>query len=246
MLNWQIDPELVAPLVPLGTEIDFHDDKTYVSIVGFMFLDTCVLGMPIPFHRNFEELNLRFYVRRLEEPPIRSDSAPTIKRGVAFVSELVPRWAIAAVARRGYNEQYDAVPMRHSIVRDANDGSIDNDGSIGNDGSIDVEYQWKYQGRWNSIAARGSGRASPLVADSHEQFIAEHYWGYSQQRDGSTFEYQVKHVPWNVWQAASFRFDCDVMAQYGDGFAETLSRTPDSAFIADGSAVTVSRPRRIN
>ena len=228
MLNWEIDPEVIRPLVPFGTEIDFCDSKTYVSIVGFMFLDTRILGLPIPFHRNFEELNLRFYVRRVE-----SGKEPIVKRGVAFVRELVPRWAIAATARLGYNENYEAVPMRHQIV-----GGSPKE-------SIDVTYEWKHSGRWNRLAAKGIGEAKTLAANSHEQFIAEHYWGYSQQRNGSTFEYQVKHVPWQVWEAADVEFSSDVKAQYGDEFVETLSRPPDSAFIADGSDVTVSRPRRI-
>ncbi len=231
MLNWEIDPKIVAPLVPFGTEIDFHQEKTFVSVVGFMFLNTRVLGIPIPFHRNFEELNLRFYIRRVE--PASSAAEPTIKRGVGFVSELVPRWAIATTARWGYNEKYDSVPMRHAI----SGGSPDE--------PIDVEYRWKHHGCWNRISATGQGQAKPADEGSREQFIAEHYWGYSAQRDGTTLEYQVKHPPWNVWQAVDVEFDCDVARQYGDQFAKTLSREPDSAFIADGSPITVSRPRRI-
>jgi uncharacterized protein YqjF (DUF2071 family) len=231
MLNWEIDPQTLAPLVPFGTEIDFHEGKTFVSVVGFMFLDTRVLGIPIPFHRNFEELNLRFYVRRKEH--VDSDAERRVKRGVAFISELVPRWAIAKTARWGYNEKYDAVPMRHAIVGGSSDQSIK------------AAYQWKVSNRWNQVAATGAGEAQPLADGSHEQFIAEHYWGYSQQRDGSTLEYQVKHVPWSIWQATDVEFDCDVASQYGERFAETLSRRPDSAFIADGSEVTVSRPQRI-
>jgi uncharacterized protein YqjF (DUF2071 family) len=231
MLNWEIDPSIVAPLVPLGTEIDFHQEKTFVSVVGFMFLNTRVLGIPIPFHRNFEELNLRFYLRRIE--PASANEEPMIKRGVGFVSELVPRWAIATTARWGYNEKYESVPMRHAI----------RGGSPGE--SIGVEYQWKHHGCWHKVSASGEGQAKPTVDGSLEQFIAEHYWGYSGQRDGTTLEYQVKHTPWNVWPATNVHFDCDVAGQYGDQFAESLSREPDSAFIADGSPVTVSRPRRI-
>lgn len=231
MLNWEIDPHVLAPLVPYGTEIDFHQDKTFVSVVGFLFLQTRVLGVPIPFHRNFEELNLRFYLRRCEHDS--SGAEPNVKRGVGFVSELVPRWAIAATARWGYNEKYTSVPMRHAIQG----GSPSQ--------PIEVEYQWKSNGRWNRVAARGTGAATPTSDGSPEQFIAEHYWGYSAQRDGTTLEYQVKHPPWNVWPAIEVQYDCDVAAQYGEPFAETLARAPDSAFIADGSPVTVSRPRRI-
>lgn len=232
MLNWEIDPEVVAPYVPFGTEIDFHEDKTYVSMVGFMFLKTRVLGIPVPFHRNFEELNLRYYIKRQESDSIAGQ--PTIKRGVGFVSELVPRWAIATTARLGYNEKYSAVPMGHTI----HGGSPTE--------SIGVEYRWKSGDRWNRISAQGDGQAKPTADQSQEQFIAEHYWGYSAQRDGTTLEYQVKHPPWSVWSATDVELEFDVTQQYGPQLADTLSRVPDSAFIADGSAVTVSRPRRIS
>ena len=64
MLNYEIEPAVLAPFVPQGTELDSFDGKTFVSIVAFLFLDTRIGGIPIPFHRNFEEVNLRFYVRR--------------------------------------------------------------------------------------------------------------------------------------------------------------------------------------
>jgi uncharacterized protein YqjF (DUF2071 family) len=35
-------------------------------MVGFVFKDTRVLGIKWPFHVNFEEVNLRFYVRHFD------------------------------------------------------------------------------------------------------------------------------------------------------------------------------------
>ena len=67
MLNYEIDPAVLQPFVPVGTELDAWQGRYYVSMVGFMFLETRVLGIPIPFHRNFEEVNLRFYVRHKSE-----------------------------------------------------------------------------------------------------------------------------------------------------------------------------------
>src|SRR5439155_1075706 len=107
MLNFVVDPKIVAPLVPPGTEIDFENGETFLSMVGFLFLDTRLLGLPIPLHRDFEEVNLRFYVRK--------KSADTWRRGVVFVRELVPRRAIALVARAFYGEKYLALPMKHEI-----------------------------------------------------------------------------------------------------------------------------------
>ena len=64
MLNYIVDPALIKRLIPAGTEIDYENGETFVSVVGFLFLDTRLLGVPIPLHRDFEEVNLRFYVRR--------------------------------------------------------------------------------------------------------------------------------------------------------------------------------------
>ena len=60
MLNYEIDPEVLARHVPVACELDDWQGHTFVSVVGFQFLHTRVLGFPIPFHRHFEEVNLRF------------------------------------------------------------------------------------------------------------------------------------------------------------------------------------------
>jgi uncharacterized protein len=227
MLNYEVDPALVQPLAPRGTEIDFWEGRTYVSMVGFLFLGTRLLGVPPPLHRNFEEVNLRFYLRR--------ETAGEVRRGVAFVKEIVPRWAIAQVARLAYNENYVSLPMRH---RREGFGA-------GELGSRRVDYAWRHAGRWQQLAAEAEGEPQPLVAGSHEEFIAEHYWGYCRQRDGGTIEYSVEHPPWRVWRATGTALDCDAERLYGPAFADVLSRPPETAFIADGSPVAVYRPAKI-
>ena len=107
MLNYRVDPRLLIPLSPSGVELDFFQSETYVSIVGLLFLDTQVLTIAFPFHRNLEEVNLRFYVRRR--------SAETWRRGVCFVREIVPKKAVAVLARLFYGERYMALPMKHLI-----------------------------------------------------------------------------------------------------------------------------------
>lgn len=224
MLNYEVDPALLRPLVPPGTELDAWGGVTYASVVGFLFLRTRVLGVPIPFHRDFEELNLRFYVRRKGPEGWR--------RGVVFVKEIVPRMAIAAVARWIYNENYVALPMRHRIDLSAQAGGS-------------VEYGWRTGGRWASVRAEVRGPARPLVEGSEEEFITEHYWGYAAQRDGGCVEYRVEHPRWNVWRAESASLDCDVAALYGPRFAEPLSAPPRSALVADGSPIIVRQGKRI-
>jgi hypothetical protein len=82
------------------------------------------------------------------------------------------------------------------------------------------------------------------MAGSEEEFITEHYWGYTKQRDGSTIEYEVEHMPWRVWPVSNVKYDCDVEAIYGADFVPFL-REPASAFVADGSQVIVRRGQRI-
>jgi hypothetical protein len=219
MLNYEIDPAVLRPFVPRGAELDTWNNRHFASVVGFLFLKTRVLGLPIPFHRDFEEINLRFYVRRRVEGGWR--------RGVVFIKEIVPRWAIATVARVVYNENYDARRMRHRI--DLNDGTIAPNGS--------VEYSWRDCGSWHHLCAKTAGEAQPLVEGSEEEFITEHYWGYAAQRDGGCVEYRVEHPRWHVWRTSEADFECDVKRVYGRQFVECLSAKPASAFVADGSAV---------
>ena len=229
MLNYEIDPELLRNYVPKGTEIDIWNGRTFVSLVGFQFLDTRLLGIGIPFHRNFPEVNLRFYVRHL--------SADGWHRGVVFLKEIVPRPAVTLVARWVYNEQYITLPMRQSVELPS--------AKNGQRGALN--YSWKWAGGWNTLSATMHGEPSPLVSGSEEEFITEHYWGYTRQRDGSTLEYAVEHPSWRVWRADESRFEGNIATLYGAEFANVLAGRPSSAFVADGSEIVVrqGRPTRI-
>jgi uncharacterized protein len=227
MINYEVDPRSLAPRVPRGTELDSWQGKTMVSVVGFMFSETRVLGVRVPFHARFEEVNLRLYVRRQSEDGWR--------RGVVFIKEIVPRRAVAFAARWFYNENYSAMPMRHRVEMD---------GVTAARGL--VEYEWRSGSGWNRLRAETAGAARPLVDGSEAEFITEHYWGYAAQRDGGTVEYQVEHPRWLVWEASACEFDCDVGAVYGAEFAEALRGVPSSAFVALGSEITVRRGVRIN
>jgi uncharacterized protein len=224
MLNYEVDPDILSPFVPAGTELDFWNGKTFVSVVGFLFQNTRVRGIPIPFHRNFEEVNLRFYVRR--------KAGNEWRRAVVFIKELVPRLAIAWTARTFYNEPYVALPMSHRVEKTG-------------DEIKSVTYAWKFNGCENSLSLTTRGNAQPLREGSEPEFIAEHYWGYTAQRDGSTLEYQVEHPRWRIWEAREATLDCDVASLYGIQFSKFLTRPPASAFLADGSAVTVRKGVRL-
>ncbi len=224
MLNYVVEPSLLLPYLPRGTELDDWQGTTYLSVVGFLFLNTRVLGIPIPLHRNFEEVNLRFYVRRR--------GAEGWRRGVVFIKEIVPRRAIATVARLIYEEPYAAMPMRHRIDIDVNSKTLQENGR--------VEYGWFHAGRWNMLRAITAGAPAPLRTDSEEEFITEHYWGYTARRGNQCAEYRVEHPPWRIWQASEATLDCDVARLYGEGFVKPLSSGKlKSAFVAEGSSICV-------
>jgi uncharacterized protein YqjF (DUF2071 family) len=221
LLNYSCPPSLLEPLVPRGTELDVWKTDALISLVGFRFVNTRVLGVRIPFHESFEEVNLRFYVRR-------TGADGTVRRGVVFVRELVPRLAIAWTARWLYNEPYTAVRMDHRCV-------------LSNELGGSAAYSWWFRGSQFELAAAAEGASIPAWPGSEAEFITEHYWGYTRQRDGRTLEYQVEHPAWRIWKASSSRFSGPAAALYGPAFGDILSRPPRSAFIAAGSEVLVRR-----
>jgi uncharacterized protein YqjF (DUF2071 family) len=224
MLNYEVDPEILRPWLPAATELDPWQGRTLVSVVGFQFLKTRVLGFPIPWHRNFEEVNLRFYVRQ--------KAADGWRRGVVFIRELVPRTAIATVARVLYEEPYLALPMSHQIT------SVDGT-------PRSVEYGWTFRNSPCHLRVETTGDWRSLQIGEEAEFITEHYWGYTRRRDGSTSEYQVAHPPWRVMAVATSELSCDITQLYGAGFAESLQAPPHSALLAEGSPVTVYQGTRL-
>lgn len=234
MANYQVDPKMLLTLVPPGTELDSWNGKHFVSVVGFQFLNTRVLGLPIPWHRNFEEVNLRFYVRRTIGNEVR--------RGVVFIREIVPKWAIAWVANTVYNERYSAMPMASSdrVVTDS-------EPSERSEVSREIAYRWRTMQkssnsfRWNGISATTCGQPTVPGQNTEANFITEHYYGYVTQRDGSTMEYRVEHPSWKVWDVSSCVLDCDIETVYGPEWMEPLAGVPHSAFVAVGSDIIVRR-----
>jgi uncharacterized protein len=224
MLNYEVEPAILRQYVPRGVELDTFEGRIFVSLVGFQFLRTRLYGfVAVPFHSNFDEVNLRFYVRRRQGDEIR--------RGVVFVRELVPRRAIARFARLLYGEKYDSCPMQHRIAHPAQ--------------GIAAEYGWKWRGQQFRLSAQASGTPSRVAEGTLENFITEHYWGYSAKSASASIEYRVSHEPWRVWVSTGARFEGDGGALYGDEFGEILRRAPDSAFIAEGSPILVHTGRRI-
>jgi len=213
MANYEIAPEILRERVPTGTTLDFDSDKCFVSLVAFMFLDTRVLGFPVPFHINFEEVNLRFYVKR--------EAENEIKRGVTFVKELVPRLAIATVARVFYGEPYEAWKMSHARNGD------------------ELIYSWWKRDDAHQVKIEiGENRGVP-AENSHGEFIIEHYWGYTKRGESRTDEYKVEHPKWELYDVKNYEIKVDFARLYGAEFAFLNAAAPHSIFMAKGSEVSV-------
>lgn len=223
MANYRIDPGLLLPWLPNKTEIDLFNGNAYVSLVGFMFCNTKLLGLKIPWHINFEEVNLRFYVRHFHNG--------VWNRGVVFIKEIVPKPAIVMVANTLYKEKYQAMPMKHSTI-------LTNEELL-------LEYQWKFKQQWNKIAAVTDNTAVPMLKGSEEEFIAEHYFGYSRYNSAVTFEYTVDHPSWEVYPVRSYSIECRFGQLYGHQFSFLETATPSSVFVAKGSPVAVLQKRKL-
>lgn len=216
MINYEVDPAVLAPYLPAKTILDAHEGIHYVSLVGFMFLNTKVLGVKIPFHINFEEVNLRFYVRR--------EVNGVWRRGVVFMREIVPKQAIAFIANTLYKEHYSAMPMRHQITAAE---------------KLNVSYGWKHSGKWDELRIVTDTVARPMKSGSTEEFIAEHYWGYNRINETRTTEYQVEHPKWNYYAADEFTVSCRFDELYGSDFEFLNNSKPRSVFMAEGSAISI-------
>ena len=216
MANYSVDSKLLNKYLPNKTEIDLWNNTCYVSLVGFMFQDTKVKGLTIPFHVNFEEVNLRFYVRYNDKGEW--------KRGVVFIKEIVPKPALTFVANTVYKENYETMPMRHSWTTSQD--------------SLTVEYQWRKR-NWNSFKVVAQKTSSLIQTGSEEEFITEHYWGYTKVSDKKTSEYGVEHPKWEVYETKDYKVDVDFGNIYGQEFDFLKSEKPKSVFLAEGSEIKV-------
>ena len=227
MAQYAVDSAILTAWLPRGVELDLFEGKCYVSLVGFLFDRVKVKGIPVPFHTRFEEVNLRFYVRRL-----MPDGA--IRRGVVFISEIVPKPAITFIARTLYGENYETAATSH-IWRIPE--------SPGRD--LDISYSWRLPGnskmKWQHLAVQAASQAEPIPQGSVEEFLTEHYWGYTKHPDGSTSEYGVEHPRWEHYAIRGVQVAADFGALYGATFASLNDREPDNILLAEGSPIAVRK-----
>jgi uncharacterized protein YqjF (DUF2071 family) len=223
MANYEVNPEILKKYLPYQTELDTWNGIHYVSLVGFMFLDTKILGIKVPFHVNFEEVNLRFYVRHKEDGEW--------KRGVVFIKEIVPKPTIALVANSLYGEKYITLKMKNDMEQTSD--------------NLSIGYFWKFQNQWNSLQATTATHTQAIEEGSEAEFITEHYWGYTKLKNEQTSQYQVEHPRWQVYPVQSYEINCNFEALYGDDFESLTYQKPLSVLMAQGSEVAVRKGKEI-
>jgi uncharacterized protein YqjF (DUF2071 family) len=222
MINYAVDSEILKPYLPFNTELDIWEGICYVSLIGFMFVDTKMLKLRIPFHVNFEEINLRFYVKH--------KATEGYKRGVVFIKEIVPRPALSIVANLLYNENYETLKTRHEWTEKGD--------------TLTVQYGWK-KGEWNTITTVTNKTPVDIAPDSEEEFITEHFWGYTKISDTVTSEYEVAHPRWQIYPVISYDVSVDFKKVYGTNFAFLQGQEPVSVYLAEGSEIIVKAGSKI-
>lgn len=234
IFNYEVPPELLINYVPSGTKLDLYDGKAIVSLVAFRFENTRLAGVPVPFHTNFDEVNLRFYVRR-------DEGGDEFKRGVVFIKEIVPKPMLTFVANEIYGESYETHPMWSEIRTDP-----DNPEQV-----TKVSYSWGREAGANrneyqaSVTVEVEGPKTIVEKGTEAHFITQHFWGYAAQEDGTTVEYQVAHPTWEGWSVKQARFAGDVSNLYGEAFNRILQGTPRSVYLMAGSPIAVYQGKKL-
>ena len=220
MANYEVDPSILKPYLPNGVELDYYKYKTYVSLVGFMFKKTRLFEIPIPFFGSFEEVNLRFYVRRIE--------CKKVKKGVVFINETVPFKIVALLANKLYKEHYISIPTKNTCIINDNKNIV---------------YEWKKNEQWNSLTVNTETTQQKIESNSIEEFIFERYFGFTKLDNDNSQEYRIAHPKWMTNKILNYNIQCDFGAMYGAPFAHLTNKTPDSIIQAEGSAVTINWER---
>jgi len=215
--NYEIDPKSLQKYLPAHTELDTFNGTYYASLVGFLFKNVKLLGTKVPYHVNFEEVNLRFYVRYKSETGW--------KRGVVFVKEIVPKRAVTFIANAFYNERYETQKMSH-IWKNSNDSLI-------------TEYHWLQKGKEQFFKLETELNPHAILLNSKDEFITEHYWGYGKKTTSKTTEYEVRHPKWEVYDVKNYEVQVDFAANYGADFEFLNIATPTSVMLAEGSLISI-------
>lgn len=225
IVSYEVDPMMLRPFLPLGTELDAFEGRHYVSLVCYQFTDTKIMGLAVPFHNNFTVVNLRFYVKRRRYAQW--------ERGVVFIKQFVPKPAFCWVVNSLYNENYQVAHMQCQTDK--------------KEDSTSIEHIWVIKNKLkNKLKVTVFGDPMSVLSDSLHEHITDHYFGYVKQRDQSTKEFEVRHPPWRVWHHCYLEnLQVNFESLFGRHFAFLDATTPSSLFVAGGSRVSVHKANDI-
>jgi hypothetical protein len=128
-----------------------------------------------------------------------------------------------------YKEHYAAIPTKSLIVN--------------GESAKNIKYEWKINNKWNHIAVNAAKENEQILPGSVEEFIFEHYYGYTKINSQLSQEYKVNHPRWQVHKVIDYSIHCDFKSMYGNDFSFLRNQQPDSVIIAQGSPVSVKWKR---
>jgi uncharacterized protein YqjF (DUF2071 family) len=217
--SFEADHKLLKEFIPHKTELADWNGKFYMSLVGFLFEKPSLLGIPSPIFRKFEEINLRFYVRRKIKNGWR--------KGVVFIKEIAPSSTIGLFAKWLYGENFISLPTKHSIKKIQDETQLC--------------YNWKVRDGWNHMKLRYSNKELIPPPESLEAFIHDHFYGYTYGKNRSR-EFCIEHKPWKIFPGLSFGMKLNARELYGEAFSHYFNAPVSMPFLMDGSRTKVSFP----
>ncbi len=183
-LHWEMAPELIAPMLPVGLELDLFAGRAYVGLVPFQMANVCPrfvpdLGRFSHFYTRFPELNVRTYVVR--------DGVP----GVWFFSLDAASSLAVVFARMWFKLPYFKARMRMRQTQDGFD--------------FWSKRLWPFPSRASCrVRFEPKGEALPARPGSLDEFLVERYVLYS-KRGEQLFRGRVGTS--RIWcKAPTFRF----------------------------------------
>ncbi|WP_424494544.1 YqjF family protein [Salinimicrobium sp. GXAS 041] len=221
--NYTVPPQLIEKYLPAHTKPDFYNGKCYLSLVGFQFKNVKVANLKIPFNNDFEEINLRFYVKRFDGAKWR--------KGVIFISQIADKAALNTLANVLFQENYQKLVTKQHISED--------------DTSINARYSWRFKDEWQHLEAKSGIVASPFQENSEEEFLMDRPWGYGKRNNEETNEYKVSHPDWPIFEVEEYSVKVDFSLLFGPEFNILSSATPKSVILAEGSTVSMEEMNTI-
>ncbi|HET8854857.1 MAG TPA: DUF2071 domain-containing protein [Salinimicrobium sp.] len=221
--NYIISPEILEKYLPSYTKIDYFDRKCYVSLVGFQFKDIEIAGVKIPFYTDFEEINLRFYVKRFD--------GTTWRKGTVFISEIADKSVLKILANSFLHEKYQTLKTKQEVKE--------------NSDFIETGYSWKAGRNWQSIEMIGENSPKLVAEGTEPHFIMDRPWGYQKYDALTTNEYEVSHPQWKILPVSTFDINVDFKESFGSAFSILNGILPHSVILAEGSLVSVKGMNKI-